>query len=132
MSIDVRRPLKKLIPVLKQARQENLNEANTVQRLIMVLQEVLGYDPLTEITRELEVKDKYVDLALKIDGVVRIFIEAKAALHDVDQPQLDAQRMRWWQLGPDSAGDFDHEAVPPFGRATPAVLALVGQRRAEL
>jgi predicted type IV restriction endonuclease len=89
MPIDVRRPLKKLIPVLRQARQENLNEANTVQRLIMVFQEVLGYDPLTEIVRELEIKDKYVDLALRIDGVVKIYVEAKSAASELRDRYID-------------------------------------------
>jgi hypothetical protein len=89
MPIDVRRPLKKMIPVLRQARQENLNEANTVQRLIMVFQEVLGYDPLTEIVRELEIKDKYVDLALRIDGVVKIYVEAKSAASELRDRYID-------------------------------------------
>ncbi len=89
MPIDIRRPLKKLIPVLKQARQENLNEANTVQRLIMVFQDVLGYDPLTEIVRELEIKDKYVDLALRVDGVVKIYVEAKSAASELRDRYID-------------------------------------------
>jgi predicted type IV restriction endonuclease len=34
---------------------------------------------MTEITRETQVKDKYVDVAIKLDGATRLFIEAKAA-----------------------------------------------------
>jgi predicted type IV restriction endonuclease len=79
MPVDIRHSLKKLIPVLLKAKEDNLNEANTVQRLMMVFQNVLGYDPLTEITRELAIKTKYVDLALQIDGVIRVLVEAKAA-----------------------------------------------------
>lgn len=79
MPVDIRRPLKKLIPVLLKAREDNLNEADTVLRLVMFFEDVLGYNRLTDITREFPIKTKYVDLALKIDGVIRLFVEAKAA-----------------------------------------------------
>lgn len=79
MSTEIRKPLKKLIPHLLKAQEDNLNEADTVQRIVMVLEQVLGYDRLTEITREKQVKDKYVDIALKIDGVIKLLLEAKAA-----------------------------------------------------
>ena len=79
MAIDVRKPLKKFIPHLIAARDQNLNEADIVVRLIKVLEDVLGYDGLSEITREMNLKDKYVDLAVKIDGTVKFLIEAKSA-----------------------------------------------------
>jgi len=79
MPIDIKRPLKKFIPHLVSARDQNLNEADIVVRLIKVLEDVLGYDGLQEITREMNVKDKFVDLAVKIDGTVRFLIEAKSA-----------------------------------------------------
>ena len=79
MAVDIRKPLKKFIPHLIAARDQNVNEADTVQRLVKVLENVLGYDSLSEITREMQVKDKYVDLAVKIDGSVRFLIEAKSA-----------------------------------------------------
>ena len=65
MPIDIRRPLKRLTPIMLKAQEENLNEADTVQRLVMFFEEVLGYDPLTEITREKQIKDKYVDISIK-------------------------------------------------------------------
>lgn len=79
MAVDVRKPLKKFIPHLVAARDQNLNEADIVVRLIKVLEDVLGYDGLSEITREMNLKDKYVDLAVKIDGTVKFLIEAKSA-----------------------------------------------------
>jgi predicted type IV restriction endonuclease len=79
MSVDIRHPLKKLIPVLLKAKKDNLNEADTLVRVVMVFQDVLGYDPLTQITHEVPIKSKYVDLALKIDGVNKLLVEAKAA-----------------------------------------------------
>lgn len=79
MAVDIRRPIKKFLRHLLKAQEENLNEAGTVQRLVKVFEEVLGYDAMTEITREKQVKDKYVDIAIKIDGAVRLLVEAKAA-----------------------------------------------------
>ncbi|MDP3936690.1 MAG: type I restriction enzyme HsdR N-terminal domain-containing protein, partial [Deltaproteobacteria bacterium] len=79
MGLNIRRSLRKFLPHLLQAQEDNLNEADTVQRLIKVLEEVLGYDALTEISREAQLKGKYIDIALKIDGVVKLIVEAKAA-----------------------------------------------------
>ena len=79
MSINIRKPLKKLLPHLLKAQEENLNEADTIQRIIKVFEEVLCYDAMTEIRREKQVKDKYVDIAIKIDNIIRLLVEAKSA-----------------------------------------------------
>lgn len=71
--------LKKLLPHLLKAREDNLNEADTRQRIAKVLEDVLGYDPMTEISRETQIKEKYVDIAVKIDGAIRLLVEAKSA-----------------------------------------------------
>lgn len=76
---DVKRTLKKFLPHLLQAKADSLNEADTVQRIIKVFELVLGYSMLSEITRESNIKDKYVDLAIKIDGRIRILVEVKSA-----------------------------------------------------
>ncbi len=79
MTVDVRKPLKKYLPHLLKAQEDNLNEADTVQRLIKLLEEVFGYDPMGEISREAAIKDKFVDVALKIEGTTRLLVEAKSA-----------------------------------------------------
>jgi predicted type IV restriction endonuclease len=79
MPTDIRKPVRKILPHLLKGRDDNLNEADTVQRIIKVFEEVLGYDPMEEITRETQVRDKYVDLAIKLDGRTRLLVEAKAA-----------------------------------------------------
>lgn len=66
------------MPYLLQARDENLNEADTVRRLVKCFEEVFGYNGMSEVTQELEVKEKYCDLAIKINGAVKLLIEAKA------------------------------------------------------
>ena len=44
-----------------------------------VLEDVLGYHGFNEITREQQIKGKYVDLAIKIDGSIKFLIEVKSA-----------------------------------------------------
>ena len=102
MNVDIRKPLKKFIPLLVEARDEGLNEADTVLRLCRFFEEVLGYDGLRDISREAEMKGKYVDISLKIDGRVKLLVEAKAAdvrLRDkhIEQAQSYASRnnYRW-------------------------------------
>ena len=79
MAVDIRASLKKFIPHLLKAQEENLNEADTVQRLIKFFEDVLSYNALSEITRESQIKDKYVDIAVRINNTVRLLIEVKAA-----------------------------------------------------
>jgi hypothetical protein len=79
MSIDIRKPLKRFVPHFIEARKNCLNEADTVLRLCHFFEEVLGYDGMQDISRETQLKHKYVDICLKIDGRIRLLIEAKAA-----------------------------------------------------
>jgi hypothetical protein len=79
MAVDIRRSLKKFVPHLISARDQNLKEADTVHRLVKFFEDVLGYDAMSEITREKQVKDRFVDLAIRIDGTVRFLVEAKSA-----------------------------------------------------
>lgn len=78
MTIDIRKPMKKLLPFLEDARNSGLNEADTVLRLTKVFEDVLGYDSMREITREQSVRDKYVDLAIKVDGKIAFLVEVKS------------------------------------------------------
>jgi predicted type IV restriction endonuclease len=48
--------------------------------LVKFIEELLEYDSFKgEVSKELAIKEKYCDIALKVDGTVRILIEAKAA-----------------------------------------------------
>ncbi len=89
MSVDIRKPLKKILPHLTKAAEDNLNEADTRQRISKVLEDALGYDPLTEVTREAQVKEKYVDIAVKIDGVIKFLIEVKSAATTLRDRHID-------------------------------------------
>jgi predicted type IV restriction endonuclease len=76
---DVKNRLKGYIPHVIKAREENHSEANTVILLVKIFEDVLGYDALSEITRECQVKNKYVDIAIKVENGIRFLVEAKSA-----------------------------------------------------
>lgn len=71
--------LKRYAKLFKEAADKNLNEADTVMRLTRFFEEVLGYDPFNEITREQAIKGTFVDIALKVEEDIRILVEVKAA-----------------------------------------------------
>jgi len=70
--------LKKFLPVLREAKEKNLNEADTRMRIRLMLADVLGYEMLNEITQEHMVQGHYVDLTVKYKDKIIFFIEAKS------------------------------------------------------
>lgn len=79
MPPDIRKPLKRLAPKFVEARTADLNEADTVLRLCKFFEDVLGYDAIEDISREANMKNKFVDVCLKVDGAIKLLVEAKAA-----------------------------------------------------
>ncbi len=80
LSKDVLFQLRRFATAFKDARERGANESDTVMYLVKFFEEVLGYDSLKgEISKELAIKDRYCDVALKVDGAVRVLVEAKAA-----------------------------------------------------
>jgi hypothetical protein len=72
--------LKRFAAAFRDARDRGANESDTVMYLVKFFEEVLGYDSLKgEISKELQIKDRYCDLALKIDGTISVLVEGKAA-----------------------------------------------------
>ncbi len=128
MAVDIRKPLKKYIPHLLKAQTDNLNEADTVRRLLKVFEDVFGYDPMSEISSEASIKDKFVDVALKVEGTIRLLVEVKSAgstLRDrhIEQAQAYAANanIRWVLLTNGVVWSLFHltfeegiEAVPAF------------------
>lgn len=88
MAIDIRKPLKKILPHLLKAKQENLNEADTCTRICEVFEQVLGYDPLEHISREVQIKEGFADFGIKIDSAVKFLVEAKAAGMDLRERHI--------------------------------------------
>lgn len=72
--------LRRFAAAFREARDRGANESDTIMYLVKFFEEVLEYDSLKgEISKELAIKDRYCDIALKIDGTVRILVEGKAA-----------------------------------------------------
>jgi predicted type IV restriction endonuclease len=76
---NIRPPLRKFAKHFNELREVKANESETVARLRHFFEEVLGYDGVKDISSETEMKGKYVDLCLKIDGKICMLVEAKAA-----------------------------------------------------
>jgi predicted type IV restriction endonuclease len=72
--------LERFATAFREARERGANESDTVMYLVKFFEELGGYDSLKgEISKELAIKDRYCDLALKIGGSVRLLVECKAA-----------------------------------------------------
>lgn len=72
--------LKKYAEVFKNAREQDTSEANTVMYLIEFFKDVLDYDPLLgEISRELQIKERYCDFGIRLGDKVVFIVEAKSA-----------------------------------------------------
>lgn len=70
--------IKRFQPVLALAKTRDLNESDTVTIVTDILSEILGYDKYSEVTSEYAIRNTYVDLAIKLDGVLSMLIEVKA------------------------------------------------------
>ena len=70
--------LKKFLPKIIDAKEKNLNEADTRMRIRLLFSEFLGYDILEDITQEHMVQGHYVDLTVKCKGKIILFVEAKS------------------------------------------------------
>ncbi len=70
--------LSKIQKILDQAKNRDINEADTVVIVTDILTLLFGYDKYTEVTREYCIKSTFCDLAIKIEGNVKFLIEVKA------------------------------------------------------
>ena len=88
MANQIVKGLKKYVPVFKEAKDEDRNEADIVTRIVKFLEDVLGYDALKHITKEFQVKERFVDLAIKIDNKVKFYIEVKSSNVNLKESQI--------------------------------------------
>ncbi len=70
--------LKRFQPILSAAKSRDAGEADTSTIVKDMLSEVFGYDKYSDITSEFMIKGTYCDLAVKMDGKLRLLIEVKA------------------------------------------------------
>lgn len=71
--------IKKFQPILRKAKDKDINESDTVTIVADMLNDVFGFDKYTEITSEYAVKKTFCDLAIEIAGSVCLLVEVKAA-----------------------------------------------------
>jgi len=64
---------------LEQAKVSDLNEADTSAIVQVMLQTLLGYDLLDDLTQQYRVGGLFADYGIKIDGQLRAFVEVKSA-----------------------------------------------------
>jgi len=78
----------KIRPVLMEARDRDVNEADTVTIVKSVLSDVFGWNPFFEVTSEYAIRSTYVDLAVRTEGQLRYLIEVKAIGGDLKENHL--------------------------------------------
>jgi hypothetical protein len=69
--------LKKYQAVLKDAKQRDISEADTVTIITGILADVLGYDKFKEVSSQHAIRGTYADLVVVVDNKKRFLIEAK-------------------------------------------------------
>ncbi len=74
--------------VLKTAKDQDVNETDTVAIINDIFSDVFGYDKYTEITSELSIRGTFCDLAVKIDDKFAYLIECKAIGLDLKDNHL--------------------------------------------
>lgn len=71
--------LKGFLPIVEGARTRDVSEADTVTLCKDMLADVFGYEKYLELTSEQQIRGTFCDLAVKLEGKIRLLIEVKAA-----------------------------------------------------
>ncbi len=71
--------VKNLVGVAVSHKTRDVSEADTVTLVKDMLAEIFGFDKYNELTSEQQIRGTFCDLAVKVDGKIRILIEVKAA-----------------------------------------------------
>ena len=82
------RSIEKFQQILKNAKDRDVNEADTVSIIKDMLAEIFGYDKYLDITSEFSIRGTYCDLAIKIDNKLQFLIEVKAIGIDLKDSHL--------------------------------------------
>ena len=77
MDKELKKKISTYAQIFKEAQDTGKKEANIVMYIVQFLKDALKYDIFKEISKEYQIKDKYCDIAIKIDGQVAMLIEAK-------------------------------------------------------
>lgn len=74
--------------ILKQAKDRDINESDTVTIIKDIMSDVFGFDKYSEITSEYAIKSVYCDLAVKIENHVKMLIEVKEINTDLKETHI--------------------------------------------
>jgi Uncharacterized conserved protein len=80
--------LKPLVNVAISHKTKDVSEADTVTLVKDMLASIFGFDKYNELTSEQQIRGTYCDLAVKIDGKIRVLIEVKAAALALNENHL--------------------------------------------
>lgn len=74
---DIKIAAKRTIPLMMQLHARNANEAETRHGIELILRDLLGYDLIAEIRKEVLIKNLKLDYIIEVKGEPKIIIEAK-------------------------------------------------------
>ena len=74
----IRDALKRYVPILGSLRDRDVSEADTVTVIKDMLSDVFGFDKYAEVTSEHAIRGTYCDLAIKVEGKLKLLLEVKA------------------------------------------------------
>ena len=72
-------PVRALAAVGLSHKTRDVSEADTVTLVKDMLADIFGFDKYNELTSEQQIRGTFCDLAVRIDGKIRVLIEVKAA-----------------------------------------------------
>jgi hypothetical protein len=75
-------------PILQQAKDRDVNEADTVAIVKGILADGFGWDPYFEVTSEFAIRNTFVDLAVKANNQISYLIEVKSIGSDLKDHHL--------------------------------------------
>ena len=84
----LREGLKKYTKIVRNLRERDVSEADTVTVVKDMLEDMFGYDKYLELTGEYQIRGTFCDLAVKIDNKIKYLIEVKAAGVDLTAAHL--------------------------------------------
>lgn len=74
----IREALKRFVPILSAQRDRDVSEADTVTVVKDLLSDLFGFDKYSEVTSEHAIRGTYCDLAIRVEGKLRLLLEVKA------------------------------------------------------
>jgi len=72
-------PIRSFTSVALSHKTKDVSEADTVTLVKDILADVFGFDKYNELTSEQQIRGTFCDLAIRIEGKMRVLIEVKAA-----------------------------------------------------